>query len=738
MAWDLFVDESGKFDKDEPSLIGGFIVPRGTVKKEDVIRWNEKIRNQIVKEGLLQSMSNYAEEPQEKNKNISAPLYCFEHCCRNKTSDLRWQVQTRVLELYAERIQEAGGKIVIFSNPDGDYNETNTQTYLTVLVRGLMWLAVELMKNNNGYLDEVYLYGASRQNMDQSGNINIDEYKKQMKMLAMLYGGVQLLNITSFRDMINNMHIIEGDKESAERKKANTPREPAHPITVPCDYISNCFLAKQRRVAPLKKRMNTIYDSAMFFDFRYPLPSADFSFSEMADNHSWDAGFKRLISMGFPNDKTELFFEGMNNDRDFDQSNCIETANSYIRPMVKDGYAMHEVIKRIKLIISKADLFGDINTRKELIVSMNLFLVGAYNHLKDLKNLNETILAAENGIKELPEMVKKIEYIMIITNRKIVVLTDLFRFDEALETFEKLDRYWKGYRIVAQTLIQEELSGCDTSTYVEYGRELGSYFQLMKWFIRRKKDLFWYEEAKSHFEDARNCFSKKSDIARYWMNRCDLEMEAGNFEESFNCLYQSALLSNNEDESENAEINEDNCKKILEICGPMGMYRTFLYSHYARLVRAMIKADRVEGEMMIRMAWNNGISVEKYKQLSILDAKIHLAWWIASALGEWKGSTKQQRGVAVGLLDAAIEDVLNEGSILLMVDACIYLADKIQLMMRNLLPGGDRVENEAKEKMKKILKQIRSYPDFEPFEGMKPEEAQSIEDYIQIADSGAF
>ena len=153
MKWELFVDESGRFAKDEHCLVGGMLCPAGSMNESLARVWKAEI---LTDESIQKAISAYGN-------------WIFDHCSENPVMNeekkkYRQIIQEKVVKEYAKKLQSIGGKIIIFDNPKGVYNVDNTTNYLTVLAKGLLMLFYQLQSD----LESLRVYFAERKNITRS------------------------------------------------------------------------------------------------------------------------------------------------------------------------------------------------------------------------------------------------------------------------------------------------------------------------------------------------------------------------------------------------------------------------------------------------------------------------------------------------------------------------------------------------------------------------------------------
>lgn len=388
MEYDLYLDESGKFMKSgEPTLIGGFLIPHHKHFSEAMAAdWCERIKGNLIHAGLQTetSLSNGQDVHRLRLRNRHLPdheiellirqqnligYYIFEHCSENKlTANNKWGTQAYVLDEFAKRIASLNGKIVIFSNPNGEYHIDSTTTYMTIFSLGFLNLYRSLTEED-GTFPIIHIHAAERKNtllsdeeelladtplpyMDQAGNpsrvLVSGQYIAQVKNCAFLNGGVDLLKQKRFVSALEQMEIVCDTRDSNGRFKPNA-------LTVICDYICNSYYRKNKNreeITPIWQKWNSCCE--IIDAFSPALAKHSFEIDRIRDEQTWGSAFFELLSMNYQTEKTALFFQELSKERYIVQDLAVESVVNSLYPFIEERLDMKNWCKRLERTIQIA------------------------------------------------------------------------------------------------------------------------------------------------------------------------------------------------------------------------------------------------------------------------------------------------------------------------------------------------------------------------------------------------
>lgn len=683
MKWELFVDESGDFERDKPCLVGGFLCPEGVMNEKIASSWKFDVMHDPK---VAEAIDNFGK-------------WNFDHCCENichtnrKTVN-RGILQTTVLDVYCRKLEEVGGRLVIFDAPDGTYNIDNTTNFLTVLSKGLLMLFYDLQED----MTSLKVHFASRRNntrqeapealavsptrvqepgMSDKGTILPEQYALQLKNLAFLQGGQWLLNNDIFSRMLETIDIIgdrynhvEYDTHYSLRNGTfvflpegggDYERVP-NPLTIPCDYICNTFYKgktngfaeEQNKVASTRG----LYSSTHCLYYQVDRPIQNYVKSNLLENGATGDALLQLISMEFPEPETARYFRLFNANGIAQQRAAIDGIVSGLYPQVDKQHYMPLLISRLEHAVEVMSNIDNESLRCYVIANLYLYMQSLYTHLgkqQEAERMHNEVHGLLDYIEDDSDRDKLID---IADNRHLVDLTDLFAYEDATREFEKIKDYWK------KEIDLRRRRTAKQSRYAVYGKAIGSYLQLLRHrmhetFDPEEKELFYMEATELFDQYLYHVGTDAGAQSRCHQTLCDIEAEIGHYDQAIEYLYKASLpLGGNM--ADEALSNSDKGKVILQSCGTDGAINPYLLQHYVRTVVLMESCGAREQAECLALPYLTALSDNVGAAIGQPHPRIQVEWKTASILAyREKGSPEECRRAAE-LFEDAIKQLLDQ------------------------------------------------------------------------------
>lgn len=735
MDWDLFVDESGKFNKDEHCLVGGFICPQGTISVSNINKWKDEI--QAIPE-IQQLMTEFGS-------------WIYDHCSENKVDtlekrSLRKTLQLRIMQEYAKRIKEKGGKLIIFDNPGGSFNVDNTTNFLTVLAKGLMMLYYDLQDGNSS----INLYFASRMNVlyrDHPEEIPVSptrvmepglwddktildvQYKAQIRNLAFLQGGQWLLSDEKFSSMIENIKIMNDILDSSPNRKS---KYRANPFTVPCDYICNTFFSRSGMKQDQLTIWNQLYQSldCFYYPTDKPLQPGFNGLPSWNDDSDNSTALFSLISLDFPEPATSAFLRGFNSASVDTQKNAIQFTIRELYKKVDCQKAMGLLAERLGHTIETASQIRNAEIRNEFIANLLLYQKSLYTHLGDQRKMESITTQFHSVVESIQNDAVRDELLYIADNRRLVDLTDCFNYEMALQEFADIKQDWMN--VMSSRNSRHNSASRTNPKYPAYGKTVGSYLQLLRHLIHQSnaddKELY-YDEAVGYYDIYRHHLLDCTDIIRCHETISDLEAEMEHFQAAFDRLFQAAALEENPDVEVQADfpITAENAARIITEAGFGGEKHPYLMQHYVRLLSMIFLADEEspEGEAMLSPLLPH-LSIAFGDQINSPHPRTQMQWKIASALAARKASTKQEKQLASTLFSKAAQTLLGQEKPVFSAIAVGVLAEQMLHIQKGRIPGNASIAYKMLQKAYLSFQSQKTENEKNPFTGLLPDEPSHI------------
>ena len=629
MEYDLYFDESGKFDMRESTrnVVGGVMIPTSANEPRLVNAWNRAA--QAAAAGI----------PGVTPEDLAD--YDFTHCVKNNPKpELRWTVQPVLLRTYRDAILQAGGQMILFDTEASFVDVDSTTTYLSILTKGLISLYCALQNEQPGekitlnvhvgirehttktaprrlleaaakeergkdnltrseiveiirlYQDKLYSPVAA----DSTPEINIDieTYRRMIRHLAFVIAPPELYGALDFRNMIDRMEILINPAKTVARRDAGRGQPPQtqrieHAWTIPCDCICNSYYVT---FGPKRRLMAGFFRDGEDSRIIHVDVTTEAILSEdaaVSSRNAYAARFVRLLNMGFPREGTETWLARFNAAEEAYRQNFVREIEGYFKAATYyhvDDREMLELLDHARTITQRIES-GEI--RAELQAHFALFSYAMHTHLGMAADIDRDIEAFEEAIAAVRNGHAATGLKLIFFNRNLVLYTDRFEFEKAEKLYGSMSRYWKAVLAAGADLLGRE-AGRDE----EYGKEAGSYLQLLRHQLRAETDPesrdLLYAEAEEAFGTAMEQLQGPSDRSRILQSMSGVEQELRHWEAAKQCLLWAASLETGEPESLDTFWN---AVALPEYKNP------YLLAMYLRMIDAMLLAGEPEGAALL-------------------------------------------------------------------------------------------------------------------------------------------
>lgn len=315
-----------------------------------------------------------------------------------------------------------------------------------------------------------------------------------------------------------------------------------------------------------------------------------------------------------------------------------------------------------------------------------------YTHMGDLNKEKEKIQICDKMLSKLVGTWKNTDKILRYQNRKLVHRMNAFEFEDAYQEFEK-NRNKMGEIVEFMTLVNEK-----DIKYIEYAKYLGTGVQLLQFQLRNNKSL--YEKAKLLSNEAIDAFGDLESKNRQYQYRALIETDVENFDLAYSFLKKSCGKEDN--------ISDD--AMISEIGN-----NPFLMMHLTRLVSEGMIHEWKLAEHLFQLLINDG-SVNEFLEGKKTEHPYELVAWKFATCWSTKGNNSVK--ATMKYYDKAIEAsfVNNEYTIWLIGYAVllekyafvIKTKDKsVGNTKKDLIKCGNKIQkSDMPQNMKDIFKDI--------------------------------
>lgn len=769
MVYHLYVDESGKFSNQETvmNVVGGMLISGNEDRSIMPQEWNRQAR-----------------EAGKKTPKVSPEYlatYDFDHCTENKGPE-RWPIQKTMCRSYLENLKEIEARPVFFYADHDFLDVDSTTTYISILTKGLIQLFNQLRSERPG--EEIKLYahiairehttltsitrnekketGADRKSLAQSDirkrindyislltsptsraaaandveehNIQLEQYKRAISHAAYLCASEDVFRSRDFTDMIRNMEILE-NRFVKISGTTNGPKMERieNAWTVVCDCLCNSFYHCHTG----KYSYNDLFGNMNAIEIKADLSSAALEKEDTVESyrHAYASRFIRLMHLGFPKTETNEWMQRFNMALPMHQRTFLNEIVSYFDALTYYHLDDQEVLDTIKNTLTASTGIQDESVRNELQANLHVFHYAIHTHLGMEKEITEDIRLFHEKIQHVRNMDAVAALMPIFMNRNIVLYTDRFEYKEAEETFSRLEKYWK-----ATLEARQILTGNEQELDEEYGKELGSYLQLVRHMLRvetnaEMRDIL-YMDAEDRFRQALLNLPQEADQSRIYQSMSGIEQEMGHWDTALKLLFRASGAD---------EAGTDGMELLWKRIGLPECNDPYLFAMLLRLADCMILAGEDKGTELLQQIQKRlkeafpYIGKTKYVEdpafadcIRSIHPRTQVLWRLGAAIAASGPDGWQQ---AKRMLERALEQLSASAPGVFRAIAVAVAAELAAWSLKY----GDKKSDEAIAKFKAVYQKFtNSYEEADmrnPFAGLceKLTPSSGFEDYFRIA-----
>lgn len=607
VEYDLYVDESGKFDKQETNInvVGGYMIKHVYVTPLFASQWNHTVKETVSREAGI--------------SRADIDSFQFDHCSENGANPSRWKIQKTAMTVYDRLIREAKGRMVLFTSDPKYLDVDNTSTFLSIFAKGLIALFVALRNEHQGDTIHLRVHAGVRQNMlftqansATISNRHISEEQMVTKLMEVLTSPTAVMGEEGLGDqieqkqyqnviihtaylcadnaiytdpdfiwMLRNMEIVLN--RITRTANGNIDRRAENPHIVPSDYICNSYYASH----PIFNGLFTSNNTIIYQVDSNQQMSIDAE-TELLLNKAYASRFLRLMYLGYPSAETKKWIDLFNQADPGYRASFVKEVVAYTRTMTLYHQDDDQIVGWVKDMLRVSSSIMDEQVRFELHANLHLFAYTLHTHMGDARAMNADVAAYEIAASKITNIDVRKELVLISANRRIVHLTDQFRYDEAKQMFDTVQNYWK-QSAVPLAVLMGKASGQVENT-PEYGREIGSYLQMLSHQMRSMDDQdlkeVCYAEAQELFPESLRQFAAPDDIGRAHQNMASIECEMGNTDKAVEHLVLAAELAlKSTGRAPDAQATPIDI--LWKAIDPIGPYMApYLFVNYLRVVKA--------------------------------------------------------------------------------------------------------------------------------------------------------
>lgn len=623
--WHLYLDESGTFNalKDdgktaEYNLVGGFMLPENGVRVES----HKPLVNDWVNEVVDEARETFQD----------AGDYDFKHCCENKGKWAdRKRIQPFLLERYRQRILDQQGRIIIFDGGRNLEDVDNTSTFLSVLSKGIIRLyhALEAEEPDNEV--ELIAHCARRtpHGNERTTPIQKEEYQREMKHIAFLLCEYPHRpdDQNPFYRTVDTIDIMPNWENHVE-----------NPLTSVCDCLCNTYQHVQLygvKDSGWGKVYKATYGTkrCMIFDTTQSANIEEGDMKRMEHNRAYVPMLIRLLNRKNPDPTlVKAYFDRLNGAMEFEQRSfvkeLVERLNVETQSYYRNVFA--DVARQIERIIEMVD--EHMTNRilvTELLANAYLFLLTMDTHRGDDAAALDHMEDFRRTVADVQDHETAGKLWEIYHNRLLVFQTDRFEFAEVEEGFARLTKYWKNQ------FDRDLIFGMTQSTSVQYGREIGSYLQMMRFKLRHSKlnggkDFDILRDLAREYAAEGERHLRGDDLSRLHQTMCDVEAEIGDYKVAFEHLYAAAMLRKRDGRRLvcAAPFHGQAINAILGVAWSDHMEDPFIYYRLVRLMNELaIIGDRRASSILERF---RGCVPATFESTKADDMRIDIKWKLGS------------------------------------------------------------------------------------------------------------
>ena len=523
MKYTLFLDESGKFEREEafkkrPSIVAGYLVPN----QDDREPW----------------ASSLMSETKDSNENFSKIDIKNFHGMETAGNGYLPEFIACLLE----RLCKKKGKIYIFENESGRDVVNSDITYLTVVSEGIISLIQDLLSVNPAENIDLKVCYAVRRNVEEKndrteeedleaylkgGNINIEkaEYEKRLneRLVLLKYRIPELLrkkisislsgrSARTYSPLMIADAICYGYRGGINDFKGllKDRLDRLNPILLKVN--KNEVYARIKDALECNKAADAMY--LWYTDFSNELMSKEDEFNRLLIGNLKYIGYKGRVQQ-------------------------YKILSNYLGSLV-DIRSFDVANKFIDNLLSRFFVLLDENKLNDLefLFDVKYYQLTIATHQGNLPLTSKYREECNQLLKKIEITVEKLDYYLGYRLREVECDINTFDFDNALKILDELEKLQKRviglYEDINQNSDIELRMGSNL-----LGRIYGSRLLTRAYNIKNHKCDDWYELAVADFEDAINNFQSDYDKYRIFQSRCLLECECDKLKEAYKWLARS-------------------------------------------------------------------------------------------------------------------------------------------------------------------------------------------------------
>lgn len=516
-SFELYLDESGKFIKDDPkkspSLIGGILVKKGALSIE-------KAQN------IMQEAIGKVEEKYVHINDIS-----------KKDKKLSGNVAVKILK----QIKEIPAYIVIFENNELLNFNDDKLLYLNIMSEGIINLLEKLSLEKEEGL-ELNVIAARRKDLSDNDKIIIemDEYSKRIK--ERIYMKIAEKNLFLSKNCKVNFEL------ASARKNAKLMLS---------DVVCNSRLTRKSEKfnEEEKEFLENLFNNSkyMFNIFRTNIQK---KLSEyLLQNNIVDAIFliNEVDDAKVQKELTNLIINNINTMQVANLRIQLELLSLKIRSIID---VQRNLLLCEKFLINIQENIVEKIKVKDFIINklkldVSLYLLTIYTHQGNNIKSKEQIEISKKELKEISGSWDFLEYYYILKTREAIYYNTCYNNKK---TIEVLTEAIEKFKLVIETMEEIEEFGTIKSDILAkaVGTRLQAYTNLITPNTDKELKEEYYNKAVEDSEFAIEQFVSKTDKQRQYQYRCMLEISMGKFKDAEKYLMKVVGL------------NEINFKKFLE------------------------------------------------------------------------------------------------------------------------------------------------------------------------------
>lgn len=541
--YDLFVDESGAFRKEQESLIGGFLCESGAIRSFDC---QNTLKN--IKEALTNEISLRDNLP-------NMDFYIWEHCCENKmghASSYREEIQYRVLQHYMDFLKAKQAKPVIFLNDAKEMFTDSTTTYLSVFAKGILLLLKQLHRYDEEVVLKIFVaqrMDTTARRLDEENITNLSEaifelgadnrtilkaqYRKTFEWFFKIVLDSETYIKWKIDRMISEMEIMEDAHSYTRGKWVTKPND----YTVICDYICNSYFAR-KGVFRSSERYHQVLDFYSESVYKATSKNAVFTpedITVMLEQNRISAAFELVcLNENFEFNTIKIVLLRINRLEANEGLVVIENAMDSLKKVITDTSQNTANQRLLNRILDYGKLLENELHKIIFEINVRIYLMAVLSHLSINEQFHSNFVRSAELLDRITEVSLFEKYSDLLYNRRMVFLTDCFDYDGCEALFSNIDSYY-----------QSKLKLYDGRSLksVSYGRIIGSYVQMLAMRIRlaqTEEDRdFLVKYAEYYAKLAIEQFDAPDDMARAYQNYCIEEIAAGRYKQALTYLQWS-------------------------------------------------------------------------------------------------------------------------------------------------------------------------------------------------------